>query len=68
MAAAAIRPAALLAFGRLSYAFYMSFAVAELVLVNLFRQRGWAPAGHPFCVRGRHVRGDAGAGFGAAGR
>ncbi len=40
--------AGLLAFGRLSYAFYMSFAVAELVLVNLFRQRGWAPAGHPF--------------------
>ena len=43
------RPAALLAFGRLSYAFYMSFAVAELLLVNLFRQRGWVPASHP-CV------------------
>jgi peptidoglycan/LPS O-acetylase OafA/YrhL len=41
------RPAALLALGRLSYAFYMSFAVAELLLVNLFRQRGWVPAGHP---------------------
>lgn len=41
------RPAALLALGRLSYAFYMSFAVAELLLVNLFRQRGWAPARHP---------------------
>jgi len=43
------RPAALLAFGRLSYAFYMSFAVAELLLVNLFRQRSWVPAEHK-CV------------------
>ena len=25
----------------------MSFAVAELLLVNVFRQRGWVPAGHP---------------------
>ena len=46
------RPAALLAFGRLSYAFYMSFAVAELLLVNLFRQRGWVPAAHPFLFAG----------------
>jgi peptidoglycan/LPS O-acetylase OafA/YrhL len=42
------RPALLFAFGRLSYAFYMSFAVAELLLVNLFRQCGWVPAGRPF--------------------
>jgi peptidoglycan/LPS O-acetylase OafA/YrhL len=40
------RPAALLAFGRLSYAFYMSFAVAELLLVQGFRLRGWVPAAH----------------------
>jgi peptidoglycan/LPS O-acetylase OafA/YrhL len=46
------RPAALLAFGRLSYAFYMSFAVAELLLVNLFRQRGWVPAEHPSLFAG----------------
>jgi peptidoglycan/LPS O-acetylase OafA/YrhL len=46
------RPAAWLAFGRLSYAFYMSFAVAELLLVNGFRQRGWAPAAHPFLFAG----------------
>jgi peptidoglycan/LPS O-acetylase OafA/YrhL len=46
------RPAALLAFGRLSYAFYMSFAVAELLLVNLFRQRDWVPAEHPFSFAG----------------
>jgi peptidoglycan/LPS O-acetylase OafA/YrhL len=25
----------------------MSFAVAELLVVNLFRQRGWVPAAHP---------------------
>jgi peptidoglycan/LPS O-acetylase OafA/YrhL len=41
------RPAALLAFGRLSYAFYMSFAIAELLLVNLFRRHGWVPTSHP---------------------
>ena len=25
----------------------MSFAVAELLAVNVFRQHGWVPAGHP---------------------
>jgi peptidoglycan/LPS O-acetylase OafA/YrhL len=46
------RPAALLAFGRLSYAFYMSFAVAELLVVNVFRQHGWAPVEHPVFFAG----------------
>ncbi len=40
------RNAVLLAFGRLSYAFYMSFALAELLLVQGFRHLGWVPAAH----------------------
>lgn len=33
-------------FGLLSYAFYMSFAVAELLISQEFRHLGWAPAQH----------------------
>ncbi len=32
--------------GLLSYAFYMSFALAELLLSQIFRHQGWAPASH----------------------
>jgi peptidoglycan/LPS O-acetylase OafA/YrhL len=32
--------------GQLSYSFYMSFALVELLLANLFRRQGWAPADH----------------------
>jgi peptidoglycan/LPS O-acetylase OafA/YrhL len=32
--------------GLLSYSFYMSFALVELLLANLFRREGWAPADH----------------------
>jgi peptidoglycan/LPS O-acetylase OafA/YrhL len=32
--------------GVLSYSFYMSFAVAELLLSQWFRHQGWAPASH----------------------
>ncbi len=32
--------------GLLSYAFYMSFAVAELITVQWFRGHGWSPAQH----------------------
>ncbi len=31
--------------GLISYSFYMSFALAELLLTNLFRHIGWIPAG-----------------------
>jgi len=34
--------------GRLSYSFYMSFAVAELLISQAFRHLAWAPASHPF--------------------
>ena len=33
-------------FGLLSYSFYMSFAVAELVTCQWFRHQGWTPASH----------------------
>jgi peptidoglycan/LPS O-acetylase OafA/YrhL len=42
-------------FGRLSYAFYMSFAVAEFVLVNLYRAAGWTPPSHAFIYAGAMV-------------
>ena len=32
--------------GLLSYAFYMSFALAELVMSQWFRREGWAPVSH----------------------
>ncbi|MCB5943594.1 acyltransferase [Acidocella sp. KAb 2-4] len=32
--------------GLLSYSFYMSFAIPELVLCQLFRRAGWTPASH----------------------
>ncbi|GLR66169.1 acyltransferase [Acidocella aquatica] len=32
--------------GLLSYAFYMSFALAELLLAQFFRHQGWTPASH----------------------
>ena len=32
--------------GLLSYAFYMSFALAELLLSQIFRREGWTPASH----------------------
>ena len=32
--------------GQLSYAFYMSFAVSELLVTQWFRHQGWAPASH----------------------
>jgi peptidoglycan/LPS O-acetylase OafA/YrhL len=52
MQADAERPAMLgrlppvLFLGRLSYAFYMSFPIAELLISQGFRSRGWLPAGH----------------------
>jgi peptidoglycan/LPS O-acetylase OafA/YrhL len=33
-------------FGQLSYAFYMSFSIPELLLSQWFRHQGWAPADH----------------------
>jgi peptidoglycan/LPS O-acetylase OafA/YrhL len=33
-------------FGLLSYAFYMSFSVSELLLSQWFREQGWVPASH----------------------
>ncbi len=46
-----IQSAFLRALGLLSYAFYMSFAVAELLAVQWFRRQGWSPAQHAllFC-------------------
>jgi peptidoglycan/LPS O-acetylase OafA/YrhL len=32
--------------GQISYSYYMSFALVELLLANLFRRQGWAPADH----------------------
>jgi peptidoglycan/LPS O-acetylase OafA/YrhL len=32
--------------GQISYSFYMSFALAELLLAQIFRRHGWAPADH----------------------
>lgn len=37
---------ALLWFGRRSYAFYMSFAIAELLVSQYFQHNGWAPKAH----------------------
>jgi len=34
--------------GQLSYAFYMSFALAELLITQWFRRQGWAPPSHGF--------------------
>ncbi len=41
-----IRAPLLRRFGLLSYSFYMSFAVAELLVVQWFRRHGLAPASH----------------------
>jgi peptidoglycan/LPS O-acetylase OafA/YrhL len=34
--------------GLISYSFYMSFALAELLITQWFRREGWAPASHGF--------------------
>jgi peptidoglycan/LPS O-acetylase OafA/YrhL len=39
-------------FGLLSYAFYMSFAISELLLAQVFRHAGWDPAGHKLAYTG----------------
>jgi peptidoglycan/LPS O-acetylase OafA/YrhL len=39
-------------FGLLSYSFYMSFAVAELLLSQWFRHQNWAPASHALIFAG----------------
>jgi peptidoglycan/LPS O-acetylase OafA/YrhL len=33
-------------FGRRSYAFYMTFAIAELLMSQYFQRHGWTPASH----------------------
>lgn len=38
--------------GRLSYAFYMSFALAELLTVQFFRRQSWPPAAHALIFAG----------------
>lgn len=38
--------------GLLSYAFYMSFALAELLVSQFFRRQGWAPASHALLFAG----------------
>ncbi|NNM55866.1 acyltransferase [Acidocella sp.] len=38
--------------GRLSYALYMSFALAQLLLALLFRHQGWPPASHSLVFSG----------------
>ncbi len=38
--------------GLLSYAFYMSFATAELLLAQAFRREGWDPAAHALLYAG----------------
>ncbi len=40
------------AFGLLSYAFYMSFATAELLLAQGFRHFGWEPSAHKLLYAG----------------
>jgi len=46
------RAPALRWFGQLSYAFYMSFAFAELLTTQWFRHQGWAPASHGLIFSG----------------
>lgn len=38
--------------GQLSYSFYMSFAIAELLLAQCFRRMGWPPANHGLLFAG----------------
>ena len=38
--------------GRRSYAFYMTFAIAELLVCQYFRHNGWTPAGHGLVFAG----------------
>ncbi|HQT47919.1 MAG TPA: acyltransferase, partial [Acidocella sp.] len=38
--------------GLLSYSFYMSFALAELLVSQFFRHQGWAPASHAMLFAG----------------
>jgi len=38
--------------GKLSYAYYMSFALSEMLLAQLFRRLAWDPAGHMFAYAG----------------
>jgi peptidoglycan/LPS O-acetylase OafA/YrhL len=40
------------AFGLLSYSFYMSFAISELLLAAVFRHLGWDPAGEKLLYTG----------------
>ncbi len=42
-------------FGLLSYAFYMSFAISELLLAQMFRHAGWDPAGHKLAYAGAMI-------------